>query len=83
MQISDWSIIFWQDQALKQFIFHQVSINFRFCKNFKIFLGDLMDVFDAAERYHKENISMIILAGKDYGSGMQCFLACAVFYLIM
>ena len=42
-----------------------------------------MDVFDAAERYHKENISMIILAGKDYGSGMQCFLACAVFYLIM
>lgn len=44
--------------------------------------GDLMDVFDAAERYHKENISMIILAGKDYGSGMQCFLLCVMFYLI-
>jgi hypothetical protein len=28
-----------------------------------------MDVFDAAERYSKENRSMIILAGKDYGSG--------------
>ena len=28
-----------------------------------------MDVFDAAERYKKEDRSLIVLAGKDYGSG--------------
>lgn len=28
-----------------------------------------MDVFDAAQRYRDENIPLIILAGKDYGSG--------------
>lgn len=28
-----------------------------------------MDVYDAAERYQKENKAVIILAGKDYGSG--------------
>lgn len=28
-----------------------------------------MDVFDAAERYGKEGRSLIVLAGKDYGSG--------------
>ena len=28
-----------------------------------------MDVFDAAERYRKEGRQLIILAGKDYGSG--------------
>ena len=28
-----------------------------------------MDVFDAAERYHGEGRSLIVLAGKDYGSG--------------
>ena len=28
-----------------------------------------MDVYDAAERYRKEEASVIILAGKDYGSG--------------
>lgn len=28
-----------------------------------------MDVFDAAEKYKKENIPTIILAGKEYGSG--------------
>ena len=28
-----------------------------------------MDVFDAAERYHQEGRQLIILAGKDYGSG--------------
>lgn len=37
-----------------------------------------MDVFDAAERYGKENRSMIILAGKDYGSGKYCQV-CLVF----
>jgi len=28
-----------------------------------------MDVFDAAERYRKDGRQLIILAGKDYGSG--------------
>ena len=28
-----------------------------------------MDVFDAAERYGQEGRQLIILAGKDYGSG--------------
>lgn len=32
-------------------------------------LGDVMDIFDASERYRKDNKSLIILAGKDYGSG--------------
>ena len=28
-----------------------------------------MDVFDAAERYHSEGQNLIVIAGKDYGSG--------------
>lgn len=28
-----------------------------------------MDIFDCAERYVKENVSLILLVGKDYGSG--------------
>jgi aconitate hydratase len=28
-----------------------------------------MDIFDCAERYQNENVSLIILAGKEYGSG--------------
>ena len=28
-----------------------------------------MDVFDAAERYLSENTPVIVLAGKEYGSG--------------
>ena len=31
-----------------------------------------MDVFDAAERYQGEGRQLIILAGKDYGSGSSC-----------
>jgi len=31
--------------------------------------GEKMSVFDAAERYRKEGTSLIILAGKEYGSG--------------
>lgn len=31
--------------------------------------GDTMDVYDAAQRYKEEGISLIVLAGKDYGSG--------------
>ena len=28
-----------------------------------------MDIFDAAERYREEGRGLIILAGKDYGTG--------------
>lgn len=28
-----------------------------------------MDIFDAAERYKMESVPLIILTGKDYGSG--------------
>ncbi|KAF4081113.1 hypothetical protein AMELA_G00157740 [Ameiurus melas] len=31
--------------------------------------GQTLDVFEAAERYQRDNIPLIILAGKDYGSG--------------
>ncbi|CAG4980680.1 unnamed protein product [Parnassius apollo] len=31
--------------------------------------GDLMDIFDAAERYASENVPLIAIVGKDYGSG--------------
>ncbi|XP_069679495.1 cytoplasmic aconitate hydratase-like isoform X2 [Periplaneta americana] len=31
--------------------------------------NDMMDVFDAAERYKQEKIPLIALVGKDYGSG--------------
>lgn len=35
----------------------------------KLVLFAQVDVFEAAERYQKEGIPLIILAGKDYGSG--------------
>ena len=31
--------------------------------------GDTMDVFDAADRYRQEGRPLVLLAGKDYGSG--------------
>ncbi|GBP51287.1 Cytoplasmic aconitate hydratase [Eumeta japonica] len=31
--------------------------------------GDVMDVFDAAERYAAEKVPLIAIVGKDYGSG--------------
>ncbi|XP_077356476.1 cytoplasmic aconitate hydratase [Festucalex cinctus] len=31
--------------------------------------GELMDVFDAAERYDQSGVPLMILAGKEYGSG--------------
>nr|XP_026486528.1 cytoplasmic aconitate hydratase-like [Vanessa tameamea] len=31
--------------------------------------GDLMDIFDAADRYAKESVPLIAIVGKDYGSG--------------
>ncbi|XP_034005140.1 LOW QUALITY PROTEIN: iron-responsive element-binding protein 2 [Trematomus bernacchii] len=31
--------------------------------------GQMLDVFEAADRYHRDGVPLIILAGKDYGSG--------------
>ncbi|KAL0818607.1 hypothetical protein ABMA28_009040 [Loxostege sticticalis] len=31
--------------------------------------GDIMDIFDAAERYASEKVPLIVVAGKDYGTG--------------
>jgi aconitate hydratase len=31
--------------------------------------GDRMDVYDAAERYKKEGVPLVVIAGKEYGSG--------------
>ncbi|KAM9424095.1 cytoplasmic aconitate hydratase [Pholidichthys leucotaenia] len=31
--------------------------------------GETMDVFDAAERYHQSGVPLLVLAGKEYGSG--------------
>ncbi len=31
--------------------------------------GDLMSIFDASNRYQAENVPLLILAGKEYGSG--------------
>lgn len=39
------------------------------CNTFRLNFFAQVDVFEAAERYQKEGIPLIILAGKDYGSG--------------
>lgn len=31
--------------------------------------GDVMDIFDAAERYQKDGKQLVIIGGKEYGSG--------------
>ncbi len=31
--------------------------------------GERMDIFDAAERYKKESVPLVVIAGKEYGSG--------------
>ena len=31
--------------------------------------GEVMSIFDAAEKYHEEGIPLVVLAGKEYGSG--------------
>ncbi|CAL1590649.1 unnamed protein product [Knipowitschia caucasica] len=31
--------------------------------------GDIMDVFDASERYQRSGVPLLVLAGKEYGSG--------------
>lgn len=48
------------------------AVGFRLCfQHFQITLVAFaqVDVFEAAERYQKEGIPLLILAGKDYGSG--------------
>ncbi|HEX2572357.1 MAG TPA: aconitate hydratase AcnA [Polyangia bacterium] len=31
--------------------------------------GEQMSIFDAAERYHKEGVPLVVIAGKEYGTG--------------
>ncbi len=31
--------------------------------------GEVMSIFDASERYKKENVPLVVIAGKEYGSG--------------
>jgi aconitate hydratase len=31
--------------------------------------GERMDIFDAAERYKKDGVPLVVIAGKEYGSG--------------
>ena len=31
--------------------------------------GDVMDIFDAAQRYHSEGKQLVIIGGKEYGTG--------------
>ncbi|KAK5901849.1 hypothetical protein CesoFtcFv8_007166 [Champsocephalus esox] len=38
-------------------------------KTLHIPTGQTLDVFEAADRYHRDGVPLIILAGKDYGSG--------------
>jgi aconitate hydratase len=38
-------------------------------KNIAICSFYQMDVYDAAERYQQENVQLVLLVGKDYGSG--------------
>jgi len=44
-----------------------VSIEGGFTRHFPS--GDEMTIFDASERYQKEGVPLLILAGKEYGSG--------------
>ena len=42
-----------------------------------------MDVFDAAERYKQEGRPLIVLAGKEYGSGMYACIEYICTYVRM
>jgi len=44
--------------------------------------GDLMTIFDASVKYIKENISLIVLAGKEYGTGSSRDWAAKGTYLL-
>ena len=47
----------------------RATYSFSLCFTCTCCVGDVMDVYDAAERYQRERKAVIILAGKDYGSG--------------
>lgn len=51
-------------QQMKKYENYKISIDLIL----NIFLLQ-MDVFDCAERYARDNVSLILIAGKDYGSG--------------
>uniref|UniRef100_A0A674NE97 aconitate hydratase n=1 Tax=Takifugu rubripes TaxID=31033 RepID=A0A674NE97_TAKRU len=62
------------DAVMTRGTFASIKLQNRFIgkagpKTLHIPSGQTVDVFEAAERYQKEGIPLIILAGKDYGSG--------------
>uniref|UniRef100_A0A3Q3VKN5 Iron-responsive element-binding protein 2 n=1 Tax=Mola mola TaxID=94237 RepID=A0A3Q3VKN5_MOLML len=62
------------DAVMTRGTFASIKLQNRFIgkagpKTLHIPSGQTLDVFEAAERYQREGIPLIILAGKDYGSG--------------
>uniref|UniRef100_A0A3Q3JPZ3 Iron-responsive element-binding protein 2 n=1 Tax=Monopterus albus TaxID=43700 RepID=A0A3Q3JPZ3_MONAL len=62
------------DAVMTRGTFASIKLQNRFIgkpgpKTLHIPSGQTMDVFEAAERYQRDGIPLIILAGKDYGSG--------------
>ncbi|XP_047451702.1 iron-responsive element-binding protein 2 [Mugil cephalus] len=62
------------DAVMTRGTFASIKLQNRFIgkpgpKTLHIPSGQTLDVFEAADRYQKEGIPLIILAGKDYGSG--------------
>lgn len=62
------------DNIMARGTFANIRIVNKFMKNpgpktLHIPSGDTMDVFDCAERYKSENTPLILIVGKDYGSG--------------
>lgn len=62
------------DAVMTRGTFASIKLNNRFIgkpgpKTLHIPSGQMMDVFEAADRYQKDGVPLIILAGKDYGSG--------------
>ncbi|XP_056273121.1 iron-responsive element-binding protein 2 [Pseudoliparis swirei] len=62
------------DAVMTRGTFASIKLQNRFIgkpgpKTLHIPSGQTMDVFEAADRYQKDGVPLIILAGKDYGSG--------------
>ncbi|KAL0967892.1 hypothetical protein UPYG_G00259300 [Umbra pygmaea] len=62
------------DAVMTRGTFASIKLQNRFIgksapKTLHIPSGQTMDVFEAAERYQKDGVPLIILAGKEYGSG--------------
>uniref|UniRef100_A0A671VLZ4 Iron-responsive element-binding protein 2 n=1 Tax=Sparus aurata TaxID=8175 RepID=A0A671VLZ4_SPAAU len=62
------------DAVMTRGTFASIKLQNRFIgkpgpKTLHIPSGQTLDVFEAAERYQRDSIPLIILAGKDYGSG--------------